>query len=294
MSCAPHALSALKAALGDVAAAATEPNALVPAAGQGGAFCDRVVAFIDTHRTCPASIVPLPGSTFSTTCSSLRFLAGGEHATLESLCSSATWSAPVRARLLAAVQATCGAGASLATCFLHDWIHIHSETLNKRVVAGDIVSFFLDIASESDDGGDDDAAAGVGEAAPPAAAAKPPLGVAYPHDARFTSIAAVQAAFSHGGHSYFVAHSYVRAQKQLMDSVRGLDYSKACPRIAGSTLGAAKVPPHFVVIVAEHVGWKVHPHELRNNDVCPTPALGYPFCGPPRVLLQGLFDPLHP
>lgn len=148
--------------------------------------------------------------------------------------------------------------------------------------------------ADSDDEGDDAAAAGTVAAAPPPAVAKPPLGVAYPHDARFTSIAAVQAAFSHGGHSYFVVHSYVRAQKQLMDSVRGLDYTKACPRIAGSTLGAANVPPHFVVIVAEHVGWKVHPHELRNNDVCPTPALGYPFSGPPRILLQGPFDPLRP
>ena len=104
----------------------------------------------------------------------------------------------------------------------------------------------------------------------------------------------MQAAFACGGHIYFVVHSYARAPLTLINTVPGITATKTCPRIAGSTLGGAAALAHLIVIVAEHVGWKVHPHTLHNNGRYPTAPLGYPFVGHQRVLLQSHPDPSHP
>jgi hypothetical protein len=291
VSCAQHALRELKAALGDAACDAGVPYALRPVAGRKIDFCDRVLAFIDSHRGNPVNVVPLPLPFFKATGSPVLRRGDGTVATLATWSSGTAWSSPVKARLLAEVGRVCGADVSLLQCRLHEWIHIHSPELNKRLYPRDIVSFFLDTDPEDPDVG----GAGAGAAAP-AAAAPPPKSVAYPHDARLTSIAAVQACFSFDASPYFffVAHSYARAQETLLKSVPGLDYAKTSPRIAGSTLGGGAADPHLIVIVDSHIGWKVHPHELRNNGAYPTPVLGYPFSGLPRILYQGGFDPLHP
>ena len=281
-SCAPRAFHVFCGALGTTAVSVAHNLSPCDEASRV-TFAQKVVSFADKNPS--ANVLPAPGNSFEATGPSRT-----PGATLASLIEGAAWTPPVCARLLAAVQLVCGADATLDSCATLSWLKVRSPELNHRLYTGDVVAF-RSLLTEDDDTAANAAAGAattVGEAEMPA--------VISPYDARYTTIGSVQALFLHNGAHYAILHSFSRPSHSLMNSVNGITYKKNCPRILGSTVGHASTDtiPHLIVVVAEHIAWKVLALPLHNDNKCPSPPPGYPFHGPQRILFSARPDPAHP
>jgi len=289
-SCVPSVFEDFARTVGDCAIVAPAPLvcSLTPRDDSTRVeFVQRVMQYAGDHPA--AFVVPVPGTPFEATGPKTS-----PGSTLATLC--ADWSPPVQEHLLQAMRKTCRDNdAALARCLTIKWLKIKSPELNKRIYPGDVVAFLSLEGGDEDNGEGDDASAAPADDDASATLPETPA-VLYPHNARYTTIGSVQAMVNFGGAFYVVLHSYARPSLSLINSVAGITVEKNCPRILGSTLGHAptKTPPHLLVVVAEHIGWKVHDQPLHNDDKIAIPPLGYPSRGPPRIFYSSRPDPEHP